>query len=155
MKLLTFQVLKFPQLPSNQKMWYCHPEQPALWRTHHSWIHTHINLCRVHNVDLITVQITCSPSVHNREVTRCMPYNYMHDNSTHSVYRSNKVCSSQEFQGLSIPHVQAWERLGNEHLCLSLYASWVFEHFQEVYKLGHKCSFPKRSQACTWGMHMP
>ena len=71
----------------------------------------------------------------------------------HRHVHSNKVCSSQEFQGLCIPHVQAWEHLGNEDLCPSLYAPWVqafpsvCKHFQEVYRLGHKSSFPKRSQA--------
>ena len=36
-----------------------------------------------------------------------------------------EICSFQEFQGLFIPHVQAWELLGNEHLCPSLYSYWV------------------------------
>ena len=53
---------------------------------------------------------------------------------------SNTVCSSQEFQGLCIPHVQAWERLGNEHL----YTSW-------------KRLYPRGIQACTQlsSVHFP
>ena len=48
-------------------------------------------------------------------------------------------------------HVQDWEPLGNKHLCPSLYASWV-QAFPSIskrcsYRLGLKCSFPKRSQA--------
>ena len=54
-----------------------------------------------------------------------------------STKHSNKVCSSQEFQCLCIPHVQAWERLNT---CVQACMPLGYKHFQ---------AFPKGVQAWT------
>ena len=113
--------------------------------THSLWLYTQITPAENHT----TLQTT--PPRKSLQIA-VMEYVYPSTQDAWDLNKTSLLCGLHGIRNVETTEIRSTvtNRHSNPHS-----KEVFYKHFQEMYRLRHKCSFPRRSQACTWGMHKP